>query len=210
MKLEDLTAKGLTEEQAKAVLDLHKKSIDGNYVPKDTFNAERDKVKAANDTIAERDAQIAELGKFKGTAEDLQKKVDTLTADNAKAKQEYDDKLKKMETDLAIKTAIAGQVYSPDDILPRLDITKLTITDGKVEAGLTEQLDAIKKSHPHYFKEDKGGKGIPGGWNPWGKSPEEGGSQGGDDNATEFGKALAKAQAQGMASTNKASDIYFK
>ena len=41
MKLEDLVKEGFTEEQAKKILDLHKKAIDGNYVPKDTFNAER-------------------------------------------------------------------------------------------------------------------------------------------------------------------------
>ena len=49
-----------------------------------------------------------------------------------------------METNIAIRSAIADQVHSPDDILPRLDVTKLTITEGKVVAGLVEQMDAIK------------------------------------------------------------------
>lgn len=213
MKLEDLLKEGFTEDQARKILDIHKKSIDGNYVPKATFDAERDKVKAANDTIADRDKQIAELGKFKGSAEELQKKVDDLTADNTKKDQEYQAKLKDMEETTAIRASIAGQVHSPDDILPRLDRTKLTIKDGAVVAGLKEQMDAIKQTHPHYFKADpgNGGKGgFPGGWQPFGKSPDEGRGQGGSDSAVEFGKSLAKAQSQGMASTQKAADIYFK
>ena len=213
MKLEDLTKEGFTEDQARKILEMHKKSIDGNYVPKATFDAERDKVKAANDTIADRDKQITELGKFKGTAEELQKKVDDLTAQNTKNAQEYESKLKDMEETTAIRAAVAEQVHSADDIMPKLDRTKLTIKDGKVVAGLVEQMDAIKQTSPHYFKESKadGGKGgWPGGWSPFGKSPEESKGQGGADSAAEFGKSLAKAQAQGINSTQKAADIYFK
>ena len=213
MKLEDLIKEGFTEDQAKKILEIHKKAIDGNYVPKATFEAERDKVKTANDTIAERDKQIAELGKFKGNAEELQKKVDDLTAENTRKDQEYQDKLKEMEVTTAIRAAIADQVHSVDDIMPKLDRTKLTIADGKVTAGLVEQMDAIKKASPHYFKADKGGAGqggFPGGWHPFGKSPEESAGQGGNDSAAEFGKNLAKAQSQGIASTQKAADIYFK
>ena len=214
MTLEALMKKGLTEEQAKLVLQLHKEAIDGNYVPKATFDAEREKVKTANETIADRDKQIKELGAFKGTAEELQKKVDDLTADNETAKKEYEEKLKTMETDNAIRSVIANQVHNVDDIMPRIDKTKLTITDGKVTAGLVEQVDAIKKSHPHYFKEvktdDNNNGGFPNGWHPFGKSPEEGNNSGGTDSATEFGKSLAKAQSQGIASTQKAADIYFK
>lgn len=213
MKLEDLIKEGFTEDQAKKILEIHKKAIDGNFVPKATFDAERDKVKTANETIADRDKQIAELGKFKGTAEELQKKVDDLTADNTKKDQEYQAKLKDMEEITAIRAAIADQVHSADDIMPKLDRTKLTIKDGKVVAGLVEQMDAIKKASPHYFKETKGNDskgGFPGGWQPFGKSPDESKGQGGADSAAEFGKSLAKAQSQGIASTQKAADIYFK
>lgn len=214
MTLEALMKKGLTEEQAKLVLQLHKEAIDGNYVPKATFEAEREKVKTANETIADRDKQIKELGAFKGTAEELQKKVDDLTADNEKAKKEYETKLAEMEIDNAIRSAVAEQVHNVDDIMPRIDKTKLTIADGKVTAGLVEQVEAVKKTHPHYFKEVKtennNNNGLPGGWHLFGNSPEEGNNSGGTDSAIEFGKSLAKAQAQGIASTQKAADIYFK
>ena len=41
MTLEELTKAGFTEDQAKKILEMHQKSIDGNYIPKATFEAER-------------------------------------------------------------------------------------------------------------------------------------------------------------------------
>lgn len=212
MKLEELIQAGLTEDQAKKVMELHKKAIDGNFVPKQTFEAERDKVKTANDTIAERDKQITELGKFKGTAEELQKRVDKLTEDNANAKTEYDNKIKDMEETTAIRLSIADTVYSADDVISKLDRSKITFEDGKVKAGLVEQMDAIKKASPHYFKPDQkgAGGGLPAGWKPFGTPPGESNGAGAVDSAAEFGKNLAKAQSQGISSTQKAADIYFK
>lgn len=210
MKLEDLLQLGLENDKAKNILALHKQAIDGNYVPKETFNAERDKVKALNDTIADRDKQIADLGKFKGTAEELQAKVDALTTQNTKDKEAYEAKLKEVQESSAIRTAIGDRVYSVDDIIPRLDRTKLVISEGKVVAGLDEQLKSIQEASPHYFKEAKPQPAVPGGWNPWGSSPKEGNKGEEGNAAAEFGKSLAKAQSQGISATQKASEIYFK
>lgn len=212
MTLEELMKQGLTEEQAKKVLEMHKSAIDGHYVPKETFEAERQKVKDANATIADRDKQISELGKFKGTAEELQKKVDDLTTANTTAKTEYEQKIAKMEQDAAIKLAVADKVFSVDDILPKLDATKITFKDGAVVDGLVEQLDAIKKTSPHYFKpEEKGGNGgLPLGWKPFGPTPKdgEGGSTASDEE--KFGKDLAQAVTASDTFAQKANDLYFK
>lgn len=223
MNLQALIAAGFTEEQAKKILEIHQQAINGNYVPKATFDAEREKLKTANDTIAERDKQITELGKFKGTAEELQTKVNTLTAANETAKQENETKIREMETQYAVKFALMDKVHNPDDIIPKLDLTKLTIKDGTVTAGLVEQLEAIKKTHAYYFKPEgdgagdgtKGGDGqgqgqnggLPAGWNLFGSTPAGGKSSETKDPAEEFGAALAKEQMQ-SADTSKFS--YFK
>lgn len=212
MKLEDLIKMGLTEEQAKKVLEAHQAAINGNYVPKATFDAERDKVKAANATIEERDKQITELGKFKGTAEELQTKVTELTIANDTAKAEYETRLKEKEEDFAIRTALADLVHNADDILPRLDKTKLTFTDGKVTGGLNDQLDAIKKTNPYYFKEQTGGNpgGLPAGFQMFGQQPGTGkGTEALSDEAS-FGKQLAESQLSGMNATAKAAEHFFK
>lgn len=209
MTLEELTKAGFTEDQAKKILEMHQKSIDGNYVPKATFEAERQKVKDANATIAERDKQITELGTFKGTAEELQKKVDELTTANTTAKTEYEAKLTKMSQESALKMAIAGKVHNVEDILPKLDVTKITFKDGAVVAGLVEQMDALKKSNPYYFKEDNSGRNLPGGWTPFGRNPNEGDGGGGVDADVEFGKNLAKAVSSGNTFADKADKTYF-
>lgn len=209
MTLEELTKAGFTEDQAKTILSMHKKAIDGNYIPKATFDAERQKVKDANATIAERDKQITELGSFKGTAEELQKKVDELTTANTTAKTEYEAKLTKMAQESALKLAIADKVHNVEDILPKLDVTKITFKDGAVVAGLVEQMDALKKSNPYYFKAEDNGGGLPNGWKPFGKNPNEGDGGGAGSADAEFGKSLAKAVSAGNTFAEKADKTYF-
>ena len=208
MTLEELTKAGFTEDQAKKILQMHQKSIDGNYIPKATFEAERQKVKDANAIIAERDKQITELGSFKGTAEELQKKVDELTTANNTAKTEYEAKLTKMAQENSLKLAIADKVHNVEDILPKLDVTKITFKDGAVVAGLVEQMEALKKSNPYYFKEDNSGRNLPGGWTPFGRKPEEGGGSSGSAEE-EFGKSLAKAVSSGNTFAERADKTYF-
>lgn len=208
MTLEELTKAGFNEDQAKKILEIHQKSIDGNYIPKATFEAERQKVKDANAIIAERDKQITELGSFKGTAEELQKKVEELTTANNTAKAEYEAKLTKMAQENSLKLAIADKVHNVEDILPKLDVTKITFKDGAVVAGLVEQMEALKKSNPYYFKEDNAGKNLPGGWTPFGRKPEEGDSSSGSAEE-EFGKSLAKAVSTGNTFAEKADKTYF-
>lgn len=212
MTLEQLKAKGLTDEQAQEILKLHKEAIDGNYVPKATLEAERAKLKTANDTIAERDKQIKNLGAFEGTVEQLQQQVQDLTNANEQKDKEYKEKLKDMEESTAIRTAIAEFVYSVDDVMPKLDRTKLTFKDGKVVEGLDDQIKAIKEQSPHYFKqtstEEK--NTWPNGWSPFGKSPDESKEGKGANVAVDFGKQLAKAFTQNDSVAQKANELYFK
>ena len=139
----------------------------------------------------------------------MQKKVDELTTANSTAKTEYEAKLTKMAQENSLKLAIADKVHNVDDILPKLDVTKITFKDGAVVAGLVEQMEALKKSNPYYFKEDNAGKNLPGGWTPFGRKPEEGGGSGSGSAEEEFGKSLAKAVSAGNTFAEKADKTYF-
>lgn len=212
---EELIKAGFTEEQALTIIAIHQKVIDGSYVPKATFDAEREKVKQANKTIEERDAQIVELGKFKGNSEELQATINRLTEENTRTKTEYEQKIKDIEECNAIRSEIIDKVYNVEDIIGKLDRTKITYKEGKVIAGLVEQLDAIKKTSPHYFKQEthknNSGPNLPGGFNFFGSTPDENfQNPSGANSSQEFGKSLAKAVLQGASSTQKAADIYFK
>ena len=113
-----------------------------------------------------------------------------------------------MAQENSLKLAIADKVHNVEDILPKLDVTKITFKDGAVVAGLVEQMEALKKSNPYYFKEDNSGRNLPGGWTPFGRTPEEGGGSSGSAEE-EFGKSLAKAVSTGNTFAEKADKTYF-
>lgn len=214
MNKESLIAAGFTEEQATRILQMHQQAIDGNYVPKATFNAEHESVKNLKAQLADRDKQITELGTFKGTAEQLQTKVSDLEKQNKEAKEKFEADLLQTQKDAAIRFDIAGSVIDPDDILPKLDQSKIVFKDGKIASGLTEQLDELKKSKPHYFKaEDKGNNGLPKGW-LFGQTPPEGseGNKGGNEKteAQKFGEMLAASKMSGNNAAEKVAENYFK
>lgn len=215
MTKEQLIAMGLTEAQADAVLAAHKASIDGTYVPKATFEAEREKNKTLTTQLGERDTQLTELGKFKGTAEQLQTKVTELETKNKEDKDKYDADLKKVTETSIITAELQGKVVDVEDVLPKLDFTKIVFKDGKVESGFTDQLDALKKTKPHYFKEGKPDEKsglFPPGFVIAGKTPPESSKEQTEKGteAQEFGKTLATFKGQGNAQAAKAEDHYFK
>jgi hypothetical protein len=118
---------------------------------------------------------------------------------------------------LVLATEIRGQissvVYDTDDVMSKLDTTKIVIKEGKIVSGLTEQIDALKKSKPHYFKKEGGGEaaGLPGGWVPFGRTPPAGGEpDNNNDDGSKFGMELAKSKSVGETASKKAADIYFK
>ena len=210
MNKEQLIAAGLTEEQANAVLKLHKDSIDGTYVPKATFEAEREKVKNLNTEVTNRDTQIKELGKFKGTAEELQTKVTQLETSNAEAKAGFEKQLKELTQKTLITSQISELVVDVEDVLPKLDFTKIVFKDDKIDSGLTEQLQSLKQTKPHYFKTEKQDP-TPKGW-VFGKTPVEGNedNKGKDNEFVAFGKQLAQNKVASSDVTKKVAENYFK
>lgn len=211
MTKEQLLAAGVPEDKIDGILKIYKESIDGNYIPKATFEVERTKVKDLNTEIANRDTQISELGKFKGTAEDLQIKVTKLEQDNKDAKTKYDEELTRVVNTNGLLGALKDVVIDPDDIISRLDLEKITFKDGVPTSGLDDQINAFKESKPHYFptatttKESK-----PQGW-VFGKTPSEGSDTGAVvSKDADFGKQLAENKRSGTDVAAKAQDHYFK
>lgn len=210
MNKQKLIEMGLTPEQADAILKEHQASIDGNYVPKATFEAEREKSKKAQEDVAARDKQIQELGQFKGTAEDLQKKVETLENQNKADKEKYDAELAKVNLDASIRAALQGKVVDADDVLAKLDTTKIVLKEGKIESGLDEQLTELKKTKPHYFPAENPNPN-PVGWIV-GKPPQDSSRDvtPPETGSAAFGKMLAEGRMGSNETTVKAEDHYFK
>ncbi len=212
MTKEKLIALGISEELVGKVLDAYKEAIDGNYIPKATFDAEREKVKDLTSQVSDRDKQIEELKKFEGDNEKLKTQIESIEADNKKQKEEYENKIVTLEQDSILSSQLTPLVNDISDILPKIDREKLIFKDGKV-SGLDEQVTEIKKVSPHYFKTDDGGNSNTNnsGWNPFGSKPTEGKDPNSNKSPeADFGATLAKAIHGGSVGGNENNNYYFK
>lgn len=155
-----LTKIGIVKENMEAAEKEFKAFLDGSYVPKARFNEVNEEKKTLQATVSDRDKQLEELKKTSGDTAALNKKIEQLQADNKKAKEESEAKIKEMQLTNAIKLAIVGKVHDEDIVSGLFDRSKLILSeDGKV-TGLDEQLKTIEKNKPFLFKENKGGGGY--------------------------------------------------
>ena len=210
MKEEQLKELGLEADVIAKVLKIHKDSIDGNYVPKATFEAERENVKTLKNQITERDNQITELTKFKGTNEDLQKQLNDYKAQNEELKTNSEKELAKLKKENLLKFELKDQVIDVDDVLPKLNIDNIVFENDAIKSGLKEQLEDLRKSKPHYFAQQED-KNKNTGWKPFGTPPTESGKEP-DKVAPEvdFAKQLAQAKNATTQASQKALETYFK
>jgi len=138
---------------------------DGSYIPREKLKEATDKAKELEKQLTERDKQLETLKTAAIGNEELQKQIDTLKADNQKAKEGYEATLKQQAKDFAIDRAIAeAKGRNPKAIKALLDAEKVSI-DGENVIGLKEQMEAIAKSDPYLFGDTAPGQ-IGGGANP--------------------------------------------
>lgn len=150
MKKEDLIAMGLTEEQAKKVMD----SLDGNFVTKTRFNEVNEENKTLKQSVADRDKQLEDLKKSSGDNAELKKQIETLQQQNAEQQKAHAAELKQLKLDNAIDTALrAVGAKNVKAVKPFIDTTKIKLgEDGKL-TGLDEQLKEVQKTEGYLFAE---------------------------------------------------------
>ena len=150
MKKEDLIAMGLTEDQAKKVMD----SLDGNFVTKTRFNEVNEENKTLKQSVADRDKQLEDLKKSSGDNAELKKQIETLQQQNAEQQKAHEAELKQLKLDNAIDTALtAAGAKNVKAVKPFVDTTKIKLgEDGKL-TGLDEQLKEVQKTEGYLFAE---------------------------------------------------------
>lgn len=150
MNKEDLIAMGLTEEQAKKVMD----SLDGNYVTKTRFNEVNEENKTLKKSVSDRDKQLEDLKKSSGDNEELKKQIETLQQENANQKKAHEAEMTQLRLDNAIDAALtAGGAKNIKAVRALLDTSKAKVgEDGKL-TGFDDQLSAIQKSDSYLFAE---------------------------------------------------------
>lgn len=121
---------------------------EGDFIPKGRFDENNTQLKSQ---IKERDDQLKELQKAAAGNEELTKRIAELNALNEKTKSDYEAKLQQKEYDHEFEKALSAATPKDPKVLEALiDKEKLTFKDGKF-AGLTEQIEALKKTHDYVF-----------------------------------------------------------
>lgn len=143
MKKEDLISKGLSEEQAKAVLDIYNAEIK-EYVPKadlDNVNSENAALKS---TIKDRDNQLTAIKKSVGDNEELKKQIETLQNENKAAAQKHNAEMRQLKIDNAVETAlITSRAKTSKAVRALLDMDKIDLDKEGNVTGINEQLKAL-------------------------------------------------------------------
>ena len=150
MNKEDLIAMGLTEEQAKKVMD----SLDGNYVTKTRFNEVNEENKTLKKSVSDRDKQLEDLKKSSGDNEELKKQIETLQQENANQKKAHDAEMTQLRLDNAIDAALtAAGAKNIKAVRALIDTSKVKVgEDGKL-TGFDDLLSAVQKSDAYLFTE---------------------------------------------------------
>ena len=150
MKKEDLIAMGLTEDQAKKVMD----SLDGNFVTKARFNEVNEENKTLKQSVADRDKQLEDLKKSSGDNAELKKQIETLQQENANQKKAHDAEMTQLRLDNAIDAALtAAGAKNIKAVRALLDTSKVKVgEDGKL-TGFDDLLSAVQKSDSYLFAE---------------------------------------------------------
>src|SRR5690606_23320951 len=100
---------GVEETKVDQIVGDIGKALPEHFVPKIRYNEVAEAKKKLETDIAERDKQIADLGKAAGASEELKKQIEQLQAANKEAQQKYESDLKELKLSTAIKAAIAGK-----------------------------------------------------------------------------------------------------
>lgn len=150
MNKEGLIAMGLTEEQAKKVMD----SLDGNYVTKTRFNEVNEENKTLKKPVSDRDKQLEDLKKSSGDNEELKKQIETLQQENANQKKAHDAEMTQLRLDNAIDAALtAAGAKNIKAVRALIDTSKVKVgEDGKL-TGFDDLLSAVQKSDSYLFTE---------------------------------------------------------
>lgn len=200
MDKKKLLEKGLTEEQAKEVLEL----VKTEYVDKTLLEQKTTELTALQKQLTERDNQIKSLKKFEGDNEALQKKLTEMEETNKAKTDEYNSTLLLERKKNAVKFALledeAGKPYDATMVAGMFNLDTINLNeDGTIANGFKEQNEALRKNKAFLFSEssDKGTKRF-------GTTPPDGKDKPPvTDTPESFGARLAQTQLQMNGITTK-------
>ncbi|GAA3723149.1 hypothetical protein GCM10022378_11570 [Salinicoccus jeotgali] len=151
---------GVDEEHIPKIIDEHHDTVREYKESASKADDLQSQLDTANEEITERDNQIEQL-KNSTDNEELQKKLNEYETSNA----DYENKLKQVQLDSAIKLAVAKEANDPSDVLAFIDKDGLEVAEDGTIKGLDDKLSTLKENKPYLFQAQK----------KTGRTPQEGG-----------------------------------
>src|SRR5690625_3003388 len=128
---------------------------DGNWIPKEKFNALNEEKKGLETQIGERDEQLNTLKDKAKDRQELTQQIAELQQKNEDTATQYQEQMDKQAKDFAVETALRdAKAKNPKIAKNALDLEAITMKDGKL-IGIDEQLKSIQESDAYLFGEDQ-------------------------------------------------------
>ncbi|WHX50547.1 phage scaffolding protein [Paenibacillus woosongensis] len=132
-----------------------RKELPMHFVPKSQYNELSEAKKKAEKDIAERDKQIADLGKTAGLSEELKKQIETLQTENQAAAERYAAELHDIKMTNALRQKLEGKVHDVDLVIGMLDKQVIKLgDDGNIVQGYEEQEKTLQESKAFLWKQE--------------------------------------------------------
>lgn len=157
MKKEELTALGITEEQADKVLAMNGKDIEKH---KKAAEDAKSQVTSLTQQLSDRDKDLEGLKAGAQNAEGLKKQLEELQGKYNTETEDYKKQLADRDYADALTAAMHGEKVAftskaaEKSIRDALMADRLALKDGKLE-GFADRLKALRESDPDAFKSDK-------------------------------------------------------
>jgi hypothetical protein len=164
--LKELLGEELYKQVSEKLGDKHKVAVvsDGQWIPKDKFDAVNEAKKQLETDIKDRDTQLGDLKKNAGDNVELKKQISALEETNKQTAANYEAKIKDISVTSAIEKALtAANAKFPDLLLGKIDKNKIELLQDGTIKGLEDQLTTLKTSYKDLFGETVITGGKPGG-----------------------------------------------
>lgn len=152
MDKKKLLEMGLTEEQAKQVLD----ALKAGYVAKDSYDQKDTEVKNLTTQLKERDEQIDGLKKFGDDNEQLKQKLEEMETTNKAKSDEYNKTLLLERKKSAIRFALledeGGKPHDVAMVAGMFNLDNINLNeDGTIASGFKEQNENLRQQKAFLF-----------------------------------------------------------
>ncbi len=150
MTKEQLTALGLTDEQAEKAIGLYSEEMKG-FVPRSRLQEETDKIAGLQKQLSDRDKDIKTLQSAAGKGSELEKQLFELQGKYKADTEALNRQIAQTKLNAALDAAILKEKgKNPKAIKALIDAEKLKLKDDGTIDGL--DLAALKTSDPYLFE----------------------------------------------------------